>query len=88
MASVQLITEMLARIKDGETCSTRDWDNRVVPKTVRKILKQYDIEHSYNKDVPVNQDMALADRFYLRARAPSASPDQGRFRAAVRSVQA
>lgn len=64
MASVQLITEMLARIKDGETCSTRDWDNRVVPKTVRKVLKEYDIEHSYNKDVPVNQDMALADRFF------------------------
>lgn len=64
MASVQRITEMLARIKDGESCTTHDWDNKIVPKTVRSILKKYDIAHTYNSAIPVNQDMALADRFF------------------------
>lgn len=64
MASVQYVTEMLARIKEGESCTNRDWDNKVVPKTVRSILKKYDIANTYNPKTPVNQDVSLADRFY------------------------
>ncbi len=64
MASVQSVTEMLARIKEGETCSTRDWDNRVVPQTVRSVLKKYDLQKTYNPKTPVNQDLALADQFF------------------------
>ena len=39
MASVRYITEMLERIKEGESCTNWDWDNKVVPKTVKKMLK-------------------------------------------------
>ena len=42
MASVRYLTDILARIKDGDPCSTRDWDNKVVPRAVKKILKKYD----------------------------------------------
>ena len=64
MASVRYLTEMLERIKEGESCSTHDWDNKVVPKSVKKILKKYDLMGTYNPDVPVNQDLELADRFF------------------------
>lgn len=64
MASVRYLTQMLQRIKEGEACSTRDWDNKVVPKSVKKILKKYELAGTYNPDVPVNQDMELADRYF------------------------
>ena len=40
MASVKKVTEMLYRIKEGETVTTRDWDNKIGPGTVKKILKK------------------------------------------------
>ena len=43
MASVRYLTEMLERIKEGEACSGRDWDNKIVPKSVKKILKKYSV---------------------------------------------
>ncbi len=64
MGSVKNSVEMLARIKEGESCAAKDWDNRMVPRTVREVLKKYGIEKTYNPDVPVNQDGALADRFF------------------------
>ncbi len=37
MASkVKKVTEMLYRIKEGETVTTRDWDNKIVPGTVKR----------------------------------------------------
>lgn len=40
MASVKKAVEMLQRIKDGESCTTKkDWDNKIVPQTLRAILK-------------------------------------------------
>ena len=64
MASVRYLTQMLARIKEGEACSTKDWDNKVVPKSVQKILKKYDLKGTYCPETPVNQDMELADRYF------------------------
>ena len=64
MASVKKVTEMLHRIKEGESVGTREWDNKIVPQTVRKILKKYDLLKTYNPDVPVNQDLELADRYF------------------------
>ena len=64
MASVRYLTDILACIKDGDPCSTRDWDNKVVPRAVRKILKKYDLMGPYHPDIPVNQHLALADRYF------------------------
>lgn len=64
MMSVPYATEMLARIREGEPCSTYDWDNRVVPMTVKKILKKYGLQKTFTPEVPVNQDMALADQYF------------------------
>lgn len=64
MASVKKVTEMLYRIKNGESMTTTEWDTKVVPQTVRSILKKYDLVKTYNEKVPVNQDAELADRFF------------------------
>ena len=37
MASVRYLTQMPQRITEGEAGSTRDWDNKVVPKSVKKF---------------------------------------------------
>ena len=58
------LVEMLQRAKDGPACSVREWEIKVIPQTVKKYLEKYDLEHTFNKDVPVNQDLALADRFF------------------------
>ena len=58
------LVEMLQRAKDGPACSVREWETKVIPQTVKKYLKKYDLEHIFNKEVPVNQDLALADRFF------------------------
>ena len=64
MASVKYLTEMLARIKEGEPCSTKEWDSIRVPTTVMRILKKHELMKKFNPAVPVNQDLKLADRFF------------------------
>ena len=58
------LVDMLQRAKDGPACSVREWEIKVIPQTVKKYLKKYDLEHTFNKEVPVNQDLSLADRFF------------------------
>ena len=64
MASLEKLALMLQRAKEGPPCTLREWETKVLPQTVRKILKKFDLERTFNKDEPVNQDMELADRFF------------------------
>ena len=64
MTSVKKAVEMLQRFRDSESVAQKDWDNKIVPQTVRSILKKYELQKTYNPDIPVNQDMELADRFF------------------------
>ncbi|MEL7610187.1 MAG: monomethylamine:corrinoid methyltransferase [Bacillota bacterium] len=64
MASVKKIVETLSRIREGESCTAKDWDNKVLPHTIRGLLKKYELGKTYNPAVCVNQDMELADRFF------------------------
>lgn len=64
MASIKKIVQMMERVKNGPPCKTEDWDYKIIPKTVREILKKYDLIGTYNPETPVNQDMELADRFF------------------------
>lgn len=64
MISVKQAAELLNRFKEGETVATKDWDNKILPQTVKKILKKYDLKGTYNAKIPINQDMELADRFF------------------------
>lgn len=64
MASVKKVLEVLYRMKEGEPCKTKDWDTRVVPQTVRRILKKHELENKWDKKSFMNHDLALADRFF------------------------
>jgi methylamine--corrinoid protein Co-methyltransferase len=55
---------MLQRAKDGPPMTDREWETRVIPETIRNLLKKHDLAETFNKDQPVNQDLELADRFY------------------------
>ncbi|HDL64088.1 MAG TPA: monomethylamine:corrinoid methyltransferase, partial [Proteobacteria bacterium] len=64
MSSMVKLMGMLQRAKDGPPMTDREWETRVIPETVRDILKKHDLAGTFNKDQPVNQDLELADRFY------------------------
>lgn len=64
MASINKLVQMMERVKDGPACRTEDWDYKIVPGTVREILKAHDLVGTYNPETPVNQDLNLADRFF------------------------
>jgi len=58
------IVEILKRTQTGEYCTTKEWDVKRVPGSVRKMLKKYDIAKTYDAENPVNWDESLADTFY------------------------
>lgn len=58
------LVEMLQRAKDGPACSVKEWEVNVIPQTVKNYLKKYDLENTFKKDIPINQELALADRFF------------------------
>ena len=64
MKSLVKLTEMLDRVKNGPSCSLREWETEIIPRTVKKYLKKYELAQTFNKDIPVNQDLNLADRFF------------------------
>ncbi len=65
--SLVKLMETLQRARDGAPCSNREWETRVIPETVKKYLKKYNLQHTFNKEEPVNQDLELADRFFEAA---------------------
>jgi methylamine---corrinoid protein Co-methyltransferase len=58
------IVEILRRTQEGEYCDLKEWDVKRIPRTVRAMLKKYDLVGVCDKVSPVNLDMELADRFY------------------------
>ena len=64
MPSMVELMGMLQRAKDGPPMTMREWETKVIPETVKKYLKKYDLAGTYNPDEPVNQDPELADRFF------------------------
>jgi methylamine---corrinoid protein Co-methyltransferase len=58
------IYEILERAHNGEYCSAKDWDIKKVRGSIRRILKDYQLENTCDKENPVNMDFALADQFY------------------------
>ena len=58
------IYEILERAHNGEYCNAKDWDLKKVRGSIRRILKDYQLENTCDINNPVNSDYALADRFY------------------------
>lgn len=64
MKSLVKLTEMLDRVKNGRPCTMREWETEIIPKAVKKYLRKYELERTFNGNIPVNQDLNLADRFF------------------------
>ena len=64
MPSMVKLMGMLQRAKDGPPMTMREWETKVIPETVKRYLKKYDLAGTYNPEEPVNQDPELADRFF------------------------
>lgn len=65
--SLVRLMNILQRAREGDPCSNEEWETRVIPNTVKKYLKKYDLENTYNEEEPVNQSPELADRFFEAA---------------------
>jgi methylamine--corrinoid protein Co-methyltransferase len=55
---------VLERAHNGPICETFEWDTRVIPGTINRILKKYELLKTCNPETPINLDDALADRFF------------------------
>ncbi|MGM0431706.1 MAG: monomethylamine:corrinoid methyltransferase [Spirochaetota bacterium] len=58
------VVEILRRSREGEYCSSHDWDVKKIPQIVKKLTTKYGLKKCVDKDNPVNTDMELADTFY------------------------
>ena len=48
--------------------STKEWDTKILPKTIKGILKEYGLARTLDMDNPINCDDDLADTFFKAGR--------------------
>lgn len=58
------ILRTLDKARTGSRVSEKDWDLKIVPKTLREVAKKYDLLKTCDIDNPVNTDGELADQFF------------------------
>lgn len=58
------ILRSLDRAYNGPICSVKDWDTKVIPQTIRTILKKYRLEKTFDPENPINCNDDLADQFF------------------------
>lgn len=58
------ILKSLDQAYNGPVCTVAEWDNKIIPNTVRTILKKHRLENTCNEQEPINYDDDLADQFY------------------------
>ncbi len=56
--------DVLDRAHDGPYCEEKEWDMKVIPGAIAKILKKYDLKGTYDRENPINCDDSLVDRFW------------------------
>jgi len=55
---------MMERGRKGERMPEKDWDYKVIPKTLKEIAKKYQLTGTFDAANPVNMDLDLADTYY------------------------
>ncbi|MEL7609449.1 MAG: monomethylamine:corrinoid methyltransferase [Bacillota bacterium] len=61
---MEAVLKSLDKAYTGPLYSLKDWDVRVIPKTVKAILQKYRLSKTYDQNNPVNCDDELADTFF------------------------
>lgn len=61
---VQRILRSLEKAQTGKIMPMKEWDTKVIPKTIRGILKKYNLQNTLDLENPINCDDELADTFF------------------------
>ena len=61
---VQRLLNNLDKAYTGPVVSMKEWDTKVIPKTIKEILKKYGLQNTLDMDNPINYDDDLADTFF------------------------
>jgi len=61
---IETLLRNLDKAYSGPVCSVKDWDIVIIPKTVKRILKKYGLEKTYDPHNPCNCDLQLADQYF------------------------
>jgi len=56
--------DVLDRAHNGPFCTEKEWDTKVIPGGIAKVLKKYDLKGTCNPENPINCDDSLADAFW------------------------
>ena len=58
------ILKSLEKAYSGPICSVKEWDTKVIPKTIRAKLKEHCLANTLDMENPINTDDHLADQFF------------------------
>ena len=61
---VQRLLNMLDKAYTGPIMPMKEWDTKVIPKTIKGILKKYGLTGTLDLENPINCDDDLADTFF------------------------
>lgn len=61
---VQRLLNNLDKAYTGPICTTKEWDTKIIPKTIKGILAKYGLQNTLNMEDPINCDDDLADTFF------------------------
>lgn len=61
---VQRLLRSLNKAYTGPIMPMKEWDTRVIPKTIKGILKKYRLEGTLDMENPINCDDELADTYF------------------------
>lgn len=61
---VQRLLNNLDKAYTGPIMTMKEWDTKMVPKTIKSILNKYRLEKTLNLDDPINYDDDLADAYF------------------------
>lgn len=61
---VQRLMRSLEKAYNGPIMPMKEWDIKVIPKTIKGILKKYGLQGTLDTENPINWDDELADTFF------------------------
>lgn len=64
MGSSASILKTLDKTRTGKRCTEKEWDFKLVPQTIKEVLKKYNLNGTCDIANPINADEDLADLYF------------------------
>ena len=61
---VERLLNNLDKAYRGPVIPMKEWDTKIIPKTIKGILKKHKLQNTLDMENPINYDDELADRFF------------------------